>query len=427
MLNKKLIFGIITTTLALLGLSGCGTGDGKSSKDVTTIELFNIKVETKTQLEDLVKKYEEQNEGIKINVTTVGGGSDTKAALQAKFSSGDEPNIFFSNGLSDTQKWLDKLADLSDLEAIQYAAEGTLNGATIDGKIYGMPNNVEGTGLIINTKIFKEADVDYKAIKTFEDFSAAIKKIDSKKEELDIDAVMAFPGKETGNIGQYATHFLAPEFDNNTTTAFESKEVNYIYGKDFQNYTDLFNDYGVQPIVSLDYSTMVEDYFANDRVAIIESGNWIVPTLDEIDPKIRENIDILPYFIGDLEGSVTASNGWYWTVNGTKDEKEVEESKKFLNWMYTDEEAKKDLVEKFNYIPAYTNFDDSSVATMDYISNGMYQFLKSGNGTVWVDSSFPDGWAANNLGPDLQSYLDGKSSWSEFETKSSDSWKLMRK
>lgn len=423
-MKKRIFTGLLLAST--LTLVGCGSSGDAGSQDVTTLELFNIKVETKTQLEDLVKKYEELNPEVKINVTTVGGGSDTKAALQAKFSSGDEPNIFFSNGLSDTEKWLDKLADLSDLEAIEYAAEGTLDGATIDGKVYGVPNNVEGTTLIINKEIFDAAGVDYESISSFEEFADAMETIDSQKDDLGIDAAMAFCAKETGNIGQYATHFLAQEFDNSTAVAFAATELNYTYGTDFQNYTDLFNTYGVQPMVSLDYSTMVEDYFVNDRVAVIESGNWIVPTLDEIDPEFREKIDILPYFIGDLEPSVTASNGWYWTVNGTKSDSEVEESKKFLNWMYTDEDAKKDLVEKFNYIPAYTNVDDEIVDSMDSVSSGMYGFLKEGNATVWVDSSFPDGWAANNLGPDLQSYIDGKISWDELEQSSSDSWKSMR-
>ncbi|MBF6625955.1 carbohydrate ABC transporter substrate-binding protein [Aerococcaceae bacterium zg-BR9] len=417
---KKSLVAIVSSLL----LSGSSNYVVRAQEQVN-LELLNIKVETRQQLEELVKYYSEQNPNVHINVTTVGGSSDPKAALQAQFASGNEPHIFFSNGLSDTQMWQHTLADLSDLDVVKFAAAGTLDGATVDGKIYGIPNNMEGTTLIINKEIFKKAGINPEEIKSFEDFKKAVETLEAKKSDLGIEAPIAFSGRETQIIGQWATHFFSPEFENSTAKAFNSKKLEYTYGETFKAYADIFKQYAIQPINSVDYSAMIEDYFANEKVAMVSNGNWIVPTLDSINPEFRNKLGILPYFVGG-KATVTSSNGWYWTVNSNKSKSEIAEAKKFLNWMYSDEIAKKKLVEEFNYIPAYTNFDKAVVAGMDNVSKSMYEYVQSGNNTVWVDSSFPDGWGSNSLGPNIQKYWDDMIDWEQVMKVTSEDWNRMR-
>lgn len=421
---NKLVLSLLA--IFAVGQSGVVEKSYISAQEDVHLELFNIKTETRTQLEELVDYYEEQNPHVTINITTLGGAADPKAALQAQFSSGNEPHIFFSNGLSDTQKWIDSLADLSDLDIIQYAAEGSLDGAIIDGVVYGIPNNMEGTTLIVNEELLNKAGIEIDSIDSFESFAAAVETLDAQKAELGIDAVFAFPGKATDVIGQFGTHFLAHEFDNNTATAFLSENLEYTYGEDLKKYVDLIDQYGVQPIVTVDYSNAIEDYFVNERVAMVSSGNWIVPTLLDINPEFVDKITVLPYFVEGKEPSATVSNGWYWTVNSNKTEAEIEESKKFLNWMYSDEYAQTSLVKDFNYIPAYTNFSEETVSSLDNVSKGMFQFVAEGNNTVWVDSSYPDGWGANSFGPKLQQYWDEIIDFEEFKSQTSEDWNRMR-
>lgn len=419
---KKIGLSLLLFSLLLVG-GACGKDETTSEK--TTIELFNIKAETEDKLKNLVELYETNHKDVKINITSVSGSTDVKAALQAKFSAGAAPNIFFSNGLADTEKWKSTLADLSDMEIVSLAAKGSLDGATIDGKVYGVPNNMEGTTLLYNKDILKNAGLDASNISSYEDFEVMVKTLDQKKTKLNIDAAIAFSGKASSSIDQWTTHFTSPEFDNNISKAYKSKELKYVYGDIFKKYADLFKNYGVQPIVSLDPSTLVEDLFVNEKVAIIEYGNWIIPMLDEIDPEFKEKLGILPYFV-DGTPRITASNGWYWTVNGEKDKKEINLSKDFLNWMYTDDDAKEALVEDFNYIPAYTNFNSDTINKLDGVSKEMYEYVKSGNTTVWVDASAPSGWGISELTPNMQSYWDGKIDWQTFETNTSEAWKSMK-
>lgn len=426
MKRSKVLFSV--TMLAVVGiiLGACGSSSS-SSKDETTVDVFNIKVETKDQLDDLAKKYEESHDGVKINVTTVGGGQDANAALQTKFSSGDEPSVFLLGGLADMEKWSDSLADLTDTKLAKNAIDGTLAGASKDGKVYGLPMNIEGFGLLVNKELFKKAGVDIENINSYADFEDAVKTLDSKKDSLDMKAVFGFSAKEFWVVSQYSTHFLSPEFDDDLQKIYDAKTIDFKYGDVFKKYTDLINKYNVQPILSLDYSTSVEEDFANDQVAIVHQGNWIVPTLNSLDPEFtKEKLGILPLYVADSnKGKIAAGPSWYWGVNKNKDEKVLQASKDFLEWMYTDKDAMKVVTDEMEYIPAYTNFSADSIN--DPTSKEIFNYLSEGNVVPWMHNQYPDGYSQTQFYPEFQKYLNEDLSWDELMTKSKEAWASDRK
>ncbi|PWU70031.1 ABC transporter substrate-binding protein [Gracilibacillus dipsosauri] len=417
-------------SIILLGLLvACGlneSGDKSGSGDKTVIDVFNIKVETTDQLNNLVELYEEENENVDINVTTVGGGQDAASALQAKFSSGEEPAIFLLGGLSDVEKYQDYLLDVSDMESAKTAIEGTLDGGSMDGTPYGIPLNIEGYGWMYNKDIFERAGVDPASIDSYEAFKEAVEKINEQKEDLGIEAVFGFSAKEDWVVSQYSSHFTAPEFNNNVKEAFEADQLNFEYGDRMKEYTDLFNKYNYQPILSLDYSTSVEELFANDQVAIIHQGNWIVPSLNSLDESfVQEKLGILPLFVGpENEGKIVAGPSWYWGINKKKDDAVVEESKKFLDWMYTSEKGKELIVEDFKYIPSHEGYDPESIS--DPVSKEVYEYLLNDKSRIWTNNQYPDGFFSEALFPEFQKYLDGQNSWEEFEEKVGESFTKMR-
>lgn len=423
---KKNVFKGLSTALLLSGLLiGCSSNSSGGDGDVV-VDVFNIKVETKDQLEAMIEKYESENENVDIRLTTVGGGQDASSALQAKFSSNEEPAIFLLGGLSDVEKYQKYLLDVSDMESAKSAIEGTLQGSTIDDTPYGIPLNIEGFGWMINKEIFKSAGVDPASIASYDDFVKAVETIDSKKEELGLEAVFGYSGKEDWVTSQFSNHFTAPEFENDLQVAYKADELTYKYGDRMKEYTDLLNKYNVQPILSLDYSTSVEELFANDKVAIIHQGNWIVPSLDSIDPEFsKEKLGILPLIVdSDDEGYISAGPSWFWGVNKEKDEKVVEASKDFLDWMYTSDYGKQQIVEEFKYIPAHEGYEIDSIT--DPVSKEVYQMLLDKKARVWAHNQYPNGFFSTALFPEYQKYLNGAISWEEFEKNTSTQFKEMR-
>ncbi|GAA0464373.1 ABC transporter substrate-binding protein [Alkalibacillus silvisoli] len=407
-------------------LAGCGSDEG-SSDDQVEVDVFQFKVEFREEFQQLAETYEEENPGVDINITTVGGGEDYGSALRSRFNSGNEPSIFNVGGPQDVEDWSDYLADLSETESANAALPGTLDGVTSNDGIYGLPYNQEGYGFIYNTRIFGEAGIDVESIHSFDDLVDAVETLDAQKEELGLDAVFAFPGGEAWVTGLHLSNtFLAPEFDHNVMDAYEANEVEFEYSEAYKSIVDLQNEYSAQPTVSLDYSQQVEELFSLQRVAIIQQGNWVYPSIAGIDEEFaNEHTDIMPIPVeGYEEGLLPVGVPMYWAVNENLDEEVVEASKDFLDWLYTSDLGKEAVVNDFNFIPAYDGYDVEDIN--DPLSQTIYEYSENDQTIGWVFMGYPTGWGEDQLGALIQKYLSEEASWDEIISETQEAWKSSR-
>ncbi|MGP4059119.1 ABC transporter substrate-binding protein [Halobacillus sp. H74] len=436
MKRNKFYSGIATALLAsTVALAGCSFGSDESSGDSdtggssgesVTVDVFQFKVEFKEQFEELVSKYEEENPDVNINVKTVGGGNDYGASLKTSFSSGEEPDIFNVGGPTDVDEYESYLADLSDTAAADAALEGTLTGVSRDDKVLGLPFNQEGYGLLYNKQVFEEAGINPDEITTFEALEEAVQTLDSQKDELGIDAPFAFPAKEKWVMGNHlANAYLADEFNHSVMEAYEADTVEFAMGDQMKRFTDLQNEYSVQPTLSLDYSQQVEENFSLGKVALIQQGNWVYNTIESMDPEFAQNnVGLLPIPVEGYEGSIPVGVPNYWVVNKESDDEVVQASKDFLDWMYTSDTGKKFVTEEFKFIPAYEGYEDLEIA--DPISQEIYNYAKEGNTLGWVFLGAPTGWTEGALGVAMQEYIAGDITWDEVEQKATKAWEESR-
>jgi raffinose/stachyose/melibiose transport system substrate-binding protein len=431
--SKKTLISLVSVfLLSIFALVGCSSDDDKgkdkASGDQITIDIFQFKVEIKDQFEDLVKVYEDENPGVKINVKTVGGGNDYGASLKTSFSSGEEPDIFNVGGPSSVEEYREYLADVSDTKAVEQAIEGTLTGVQDGDEILGLPYNQEGYGLIYNKAIFEKAGLSADDIKTYADLEEAVKLLDSKKDELGIDAVFALAGKEKWVLGDHISNmFFASDFNDDITEAYNSETIAFNKGDELKRYLDLQNSHSVQPVLSLDYSQQVEQLFSLEKVAMIQQGNWVYNSVYDMDPELAENgIGILPVPVEGFEGKMPVGVPQYWAVNGKSDEKVVQASKDFLDWVYTSETGKTAVLEDFKFIPAYKGYDSSKIA--DPLSQTIYEYAEAGNTLEgWVYQGAPTGWTQESLGVNIQKYLSGDLKWEDALSGARDKWEAERK
>lgn len=436
MRNTKFFTGLMLVLfIGILTLAGCSSSndegsqnDASGSGEEVTVDIFQFKVEIKDQFESLVKQYEDENPNVTINVKTVGGGNDYGASLKAAFASGEDPDIFNIGGPSDIEEYRDNLANVSDTKSAEATLEGFLATVQDGDEVLGLPFNQEGYGLIYNKRIFEEAGINADDIITYDDLEKAVELLDSQKEELDIEAVFALPGKEAWVLGDHiANMFIAPEFDNDINQAFVAETIPFEKSDEFKRYIDLQNDYSVQPVLSLDYSQQVEQLFSLEDVAMIQQGNWVYNSIYDMDPDLAENnIGIMPVPVEGFEGSIPAGVPMYWAVNSQSDDAVVQASKDFLDWMYTSETGKTAVLEDFKFIPAYKDYDSSKIA--DPLSKIIYEYAEAGN-TIegWVYSAAPTGWAQEVLGANIQKYLSGSSSWEDAMDQARERWEEERK
>lgn len=124
-----------------------------------TIKIFQFKVEIAEALNRLKAEYESSHPGVKLDIQTVGGGSDYGAALKAKFAAGEQPDIFNVGGYRELDTWLEYLEDLSGESWAKDALEVAKEPMTKDGKLYGQPLALEGYGFIYNKDLFQKAGI----------------------------------------------------------------------------------------------------------------------------------------------------------------------------------------------------------------------------------------------------------------------------
>ncbi|MCP3031527.1 extracellular solute-binding protein [Halobacillus sp. A1] len=432
MQKKKFYTGVASALLASTVLAGCsfssGSDDSESggSEDQVTVDIFQFKVEFKDQFEELTDMYEEENPDVNINVKTVGGGNDYGQALKTSFSSGEEPDIFNVGGPADVDEYEEYLTDLSDTEAAGAALEGTLSAVERDGEILGLPFNQEGYGLLYNKQVFEDAGIDPESITTMDDLEEAVQTIDEQKDDLGIEAPFALPAKEQWVLGNHlANTFLATEFDNNLTTAYEADTVEFEQGDQMKRFLDLQADYSVGPVLSLDYSQQVEEHFSLGNVAMIQQGNWVYNTIESMDPEFAEsNVGLLPIPVEGQEGKLPVGVSNNWAVNNESEEEVIQASKDFLDWMYTSDEGKKFVTEEFKFIPAYEGYEDQNIA--DPISQEVYEYASAEETLGWVFMGAPTSWTEDSLGSAMQEYLGGDIEWEEVEEKAISGWESSR-
>lgn len=452
---KKCIAGILMGVMLCAALTGCGekskqaeTGEVQSAADGSTdasgsnlkgtVDIFQFKVEINDALKAATETYMAANPGVKINLETVGGGSDYGAALRTKMQSSDKPEIYNIGGPQDLKDWANSLEELSSEPWVSNTVAGLLDDVTTDSKIYGMPIAIEGYGLIYNKGIFEAAGIDAASLKTYDEIDKAFGDLKTKIENGDLqdkypvlEAVMEYPVKEKWVTGMHTSNVALGQEFKNCTEAYNAKEVKFTYGQQLKDLIDLqvkYTSSAKNPMAlnAVDYSMQLGGGFAIERVAVIQQGNWIYPEAAKVDADVASNMGIIPIPLkGVSEGNTPVGVPMYWAVNSTSSDADKACAKDFLNWLYQSEEGKKVIVEEFNFIPPFTNYGDIKPA--DPLGAAINEAANAGTVAPWVFNGCPTSWAESILGAEIQSYIAGEKTWEEVLETAQTAWADARK
>ena len=348
---KKLV-AVGMTVLMLGGLFvGCGnsadTSTGANSGKNVKITIFQSKIEANEGYKKLIAAYKKDHPNVEINLEAV-TGNDFGASMKAKMQS-DPPTIFSVGGFSDMKDYGDVIEDVSDLDIMQHALEGTTDTFTKDGKVYAIPLYMEGYGFVINKQMFEDAGVSVDSMMNFEGMKAGFdtlkKKIDNgemKDKYPNLEAVMEYPTKEL---------WIAGDHDANVALTHDFKTPNEAYAADslpgtgFEDYKKMVdfqasyttNANNTANLNSVDYTTSLEGGLAIERVACIKQGNWVAPAVETTDPAVLQKLDMLPYSVpGYSDGKYFVGVSGYWAIHSKATDAQKAAAKDFINWMFTD-------------------------------------------------------------------------------------------
>lgn len=410
----------IGTVILLLGvlLAGCGGGKEageKSSaesspmgsapaqttpaKDVT-VKIYTSKIELLDQFNQMKADYEKEHPGVKLQIDATMGGDDYDTQLKAKFATQEMPDIFNNTGYNQLEVWLEHLEDLSDQPWVQDEIEVAKEPMLKDGKIYGMPINLEGLGLIYNKEHFEKAGIA-EVPKTLSELKAAVEKLKAAGIQPFITNYDSWFGLGYHMINNpFAKQKDPNAFMQSLNEGTASIATDPLF-QDWVQLFDLFVQNGSPKPLTLDIMTAITE-LSTGKGAMMLAGNFFEPSLKQMNSTAK--LGLMPIPINDdvaLNDNLFVGPPTNWVIY--KDSPVKEEAKEFLNWLVTSDTGRHYLTDKFEFIPAFKSVkaEKSAMGTM---SQDVVSYVEQGKVLGWYFSRFPDG-VAQEFGASMQKYV----------------------
>ena len=239
-----------------------GAAESGAADDQGKVIIFQSKVEITEALEDAAADFTEET-GIEVEIweTT---GDDYRAQLSLRLAGDEVPTIFTVAAGSEAEMFAPYIAPIEDSEVNQYISPSLA--LMVNGKSSGVPYSVEGYGLVINTDMVSEADLE-----NDETFLTALDRLAS-------EGVNPFGLSQESYflIGHLLNApFAIMEDPEGFLADFEAGNVHLADQEEFQAFAalmDKIKEVAVNPL-EVNYDRECGD-FATGKTAMIHQGNW---------------------------------------------------------------------------------------------------------------------------------------------------------
>ncbi|WP_225642515.1 ABC transporter substrate-binding protein [Streptomyces werraensis] len=344
---RSLKIPAVAAAACLLAAACTGGGPSSGNSDSKSLKYLIEQPEDANALKALEEHIAdfERTSGIDVEVSTL-PWSNLRTVLQTQLRSGDGPDVFAYGSGPSFGGVLAKAGLVQDLteaykkydwKVFDFAKERV----TYDGKVYGVPGELETIGLFYNKKIF--ADLGLAQPKSLADL---------KKSAEAIRAVgktpLAVGDKEGWEGGHLLSMTLSSAIGGDGMEAlfsgkksWDSPEVTAA----LQLWAD-FNKAGYLPKspTSVDYDTSTSMFFSG-KAAMIPTGSWLV---GEIDDNADFEVGYIPFPAPQGPGIFTGGLGSGPWISATASNKEAAE--KFLDFLQSEEHGRW-TVENLHTIP----------------------------------------------------------------------------
>lgn len=386
------------------GSTESATAKGEVAKEIS---IFHFKSLWLEPWEELMAIYEKET-GVKVNSEITGGSSDYPTMLKTKIAAGEVPDIFFIHGISEYELFKDYIEPQNGAAWEANVANFAKDGYTVDGVVIGMPMTIETFGLIYNKDLFAKVGITT-APKTFEELSAACDTLKAAGiTPFSTGAATSWvlgqhfanvPMSKRSNMPQYIADLKAGKAKINKDPLM--KEWQHVFNL-------IFSNCAPNPLAE-DHQTEVT-LFAQGKVAMMLQGNWKEGSILNINPNM--NMGLLPIPLGpndELDGYVLSGVPFFISINAKSSDEVKQMCKDFCTWLVTNPTAQSYIVNQFQGIPAFTNFD---LVKLSPLSKEVAAYTNDAKVSMWSFSIWPDG-SINDFAKEMQAYIGSKISFDE--------------
>lgn len=287
-----------------------------------------------------------------------------QATLQRYMESEDPPTMLCVHSQSQLKDWQDTLLDLNDTALAAALCNDGL-GMRLNGKLLGIPMEVEGYGLLFNAELLgKKAAYTREGIQNLTDLKIV-------SQILKNNSVKAFPA-----------------------AAFASQDVWYLLmNEDLQSARSFIDLYLANCSKTGDSMTL----FLNGKAAFYLGGTWDYDTLASFTDATLDvrNLDILPNYAA---GAMQYLCSTVWCVNASARQEDIDATLAFLSWMVTAGEETPAPVDQLQKLSPFTD----AAWYGNWLENKLRGYMQAEAAVLhWKDADL----VGNRLLPSLAVYM----------------------
>lgn len=385
----KRILAAGVSAAAVLGMAACG-GGGSSADDNTIVFWHNATAGDGRQYwEDFAAAFESEHEGVTVQIEAIQNEDYEGKLTTAMQDLGSGPDVFMTLGGQKDRDMIaaGQLMDLTDKisDTVKTQMAASLDSATYDGKIYGVPTTVQPGGIWYSKDLFAQAGIT-EAPTTWEELMDACQKLkDAGIDPIAVGAKDAWPAAHW--YYWLSLRICSPDvYDESMANKDFSAECWTAAGEKLQELNDAgyFNE-GYLTTTAQQGASSSAGLLANHKAAMELMGTWEPGVVRDLTPDQQPMAD-LGFFafpsIEDGEGEEGALMGSA-TSNGVNPEA-PEIAIDFVNKM-AEKEWQDKFATAFSTIPASA---ESQADVEDESLAGLIEALNASDGMkLWMDTS----------------------------------------
>ena len=381
-------------------------------------------------LQQAIELYQASNPEVHINVQTVSSRSDYRIKLRSKLLSGEQVDIFHYFSGREARELAPYLEDLSCMDWVSGAADGTIDAVSFDGSIFGIPYALEGYGILVNRNIFEKAGIAIEDILTHEDLAAAFEALDRQIEggTLSDDFpklryATHLPVQDKSYLGGYVADLLLSGQFCSPSEVYEINNINYPNEDAAKSFFEIMLRYGPksewEESEGLSWTAQVTA-FSEESIGVLLGGSECYRQIVAENPGLEKRIAFLPIPLKDVSTSgIRMGATLYWGVSSASDEVSKNEAKRFLTWLYQSESGAVALASRFGVASPYIEMaKETGLST----HRQMLSYLDRGRALPIVWREFPADWGSGVFAPQFRAWITGDVEWEEMLTRCREGW-----
>ncbi|KFI45902.1 carbohydrate ABC transporter substrate-binding protein, CUT1 family (TC 3.A.1.1.-) [Bifidobacterium bohemicum] len=393
MKRRKIAASLICGMLLMAPLTACGSGSSSSGGE--TIEFMTMQGTGTPRLkilQTMAKKFEKENPGVTIKATASSDNAEND--IKVRLAGHNPPDIWATHGWSRDRygNFLEPLQNRSWAKQVKPICDDFLKDK--NGNIYGLPADLQVSGIMYNKTVLEQAGVDPKALNTWDDFDQACEKVKA----AGLTPIVASP-KDFGIQGDIADYLLPGLHEKSD---LERLQKGKFTTKNFEEYASMVKKWADSKYFNVDYVSASPDddyrYMASNKAAFFLRSNTFGQMMESFNPDVKLGMMPVPSKVGKPYFSA----GEEFAFGVSKTSKHKQTALKFIDFLAKPENMKELVKVSMNdsalkNVPAALGqFQDTydywvnekktqTVPFFDrkYLPNGMYTTLaKSTDGII---------------------------------------------